>query len=561
MVAIPLSIFDWAILFVYFGFIIWIGFYLKKFTKTDTDFFLAGRRNSMWVCGIAFMSANMGSMEVIGYAGQSVKYGLYAAHFYLIGAVPAMLFLGVFMMPFYYHSKIKSIPGYLKARFCESARVFNAGMFVVNMILVSGIALYLQALIFHTFLGWNWDLSIWLSAIFVALYVTLSGLLSAMFTEILQFFLIWAGILIIPILGLTDIGGPAQISMHLTEGFKTLWSTSGSPQNNPMYITWGGLVLGLGFAIAFGYWTTDFLIIQRAFSAKDLRSARMTPIIGSYFKLLLGAVVVVTGLIALVLMNTPSSGFHLLIENGKTNYDSVIPLLMRRYFTPGLIGVGVTSMVAMFMAGMAGNLSSFNAVWTYDIYNSVINKNASPQKLLRMGRIASVAGIILSVAGAYIARSMPTVIDYLQAISSMFLSPSVAIIILGMFWKFITPKGGLWGMLVGTTVAVALFAAQQVKLIPVSFVIPGFSGADAQSYMAANLWRAVWAWLISTGTAVIVSFFTKNKTDEELRGYVHGLVDNNEVKEEEEKILLYKKPEFWAAITFVIFIIINIVLW
>jgi solute:Na+ symporter, SSS family len=559
MISISLTYFDWAIMLIYFAFIAWIGFYLKRFTKTDDDFFLAGRRNSMWVCGIAFMSANMGSMEVIGYAGQSIKYGLYAAHFYLIGAVPAMLFLGVFMMPFYYHSKIKSIPGYLKVRFNESTRVFNAVMFVVNMILVSGIALYLQALIFHTFLGWNWDLSIWLSAAFVALYVTLSGLISAMFTEILQFFLIWAGIMIIPILGLVDIGGPGEISKALTEGFKTLWSTSGSPQNNPMYITWGGLVLGLGFAIAFGYWTTDFLIIQRAFSAKDLRSARMTPIIGSYFKLLLGVIVVGTGMIALVLLGNPSSGFSLLIENGKVNYDSVMPLLMRRYFTPGLIGVGVTSMVAMFMAGMAGNMSSFNAVWTYDIYHSVINKNASSKKLLSIGRIATVAGIILSVAGAYIARSMPTVIDYLQAISSMFLAPSVAIILLGMFWKFITPKGGLWGMLVGTFIAVTLFIAQEVHWIPVSFVIPDFSGPDAQSYMAANFWRAVWAWFISAGTAIGVSYFTQNKSDEELTGFVYGLIDNNEVVK--EKIALYKKPEFWAGITFIIFIIINIIFW
>jgi SSS family solute:Na+ symporter len=559
MVSIQLSIFDWAILIIYFGFIVWIGFYLKKFTKTDEDFFLAGRRNSMWVCGIAFMSANMGSMEVIGYAGQSVKYGLYAAHFYLIGAVPAMLFLGVFMMPFYYHSKIKSIPGYLKARFNESTRLFNAGMFIINMILVSGIALYLQALIFHTFLGWNWDLSIWLSAIFVALYVTLSGLLSAMFTEILQFFLIWAGILIIPILGLKDIGGIGEISKHLTAGFTTLWSTSGSPADNPMYITWGGLVLGLGFAIAFGYWTTDFLIIQRAFSAKDLRSARMTPIIGSYFKLLLGAVVVGSGMIALVLIKDPSSGFSLLVENGKTNYDSVMPLLMRRYFTPGLIGVGVTSMVSMFMAGMAGNMSSFNAVWTYDIYHSIINKNASPQRLLTVGRIATIAGIILSVVGAYIARSMPTVIDYLQAISSMFLAPSVAIIILGMFWKFITPKGGLWGMLIGTLVAVGLFIAQEIKIIPVSFVIPDISGGGTQSYMAANFWRAVWAWLISSGTAIIISFFTKGKTDEELQGFVYGLVDKSSVVE--EKVVLYRKPEFWATVTLIIFVIINIVLW
>ena len=559
MSPIHLNIFDWAILLVYFGFIAWIGFYLKKFTRTDDDFFLAGRRNSMWVCGVAFMSANMGSMEVIGYAGQSVQYGLYAAHFYLIGAIPAMLFLGVFMMPFYYHSKIKSIPGYLKARFNESTRAFNAGMFVINMILVSGIALYLQALIFHTFVGWNWDLSIWLSAAFVALYVTLSGLLSAMFTEIVQFFLIWAGILILPVLGLIDIGGPAAIASHLSEGFKTLWSTSANPANNPMYITWGGLLLGLGFAIGFGYWTTDFLIIQRAFSAKDLRSARMTPIIGSYFKLLLGAVVVGTGLIALVLLNEPSSTFRLLVENGKINYDSVLPLLMRRYFSSGLMGVGITSMVAMFMAGMAGNLSSFNAVWTYDIYHAVLNKAATPQRLLGVGRAATVVGIILSIGAAYIARSMPSVIDYLQAITSMFLAPSVAVIMLGMFWKFITPKGGLWGMLVGTLASVLLFVAQEVQIIPVSFVIPDVGGVSVQSFMAANLWRAVWAWLISAGTAVLVSIFTKNKSDEELRGYVRSLVESG--RSEDSVVVLHKNPEFWAAVTFVIFILINVVLW
>lgn len=559
MTSIPLTIFDWLILSVYFVFIVWIGFYLKKYTQTDNDYFLAGRKNSMWICGIAFMSANMGSMEVIGYAGQSVKYGLYAAHFYLIGAVPAMLFLGIFMMPFYYHSKIKSIPGYLKARFNESARVFNALMFIVNMILVSGIALYLQALIFHTFLGWNWDLSIWLSAIFVALYVTLSGLLSAMFTEILQFFLIWAGIVIIPILGLIDIGGPAEITRNLSEGFKTLWSTSVVPQNNPMYITWGGLVLGLGFALGFGYWTTDFLIIQRAFSAKDLRSARMTPIIGAYFKLFLGFVVVMTGIIALVLIKDSSSGFSLLIENGKINYDSVMPLLMKRYFTPGLIGVGVTSMVAMFMAGMAGNMSSFNAVWTYDIYNALINKNASSQKLVFVGRVATIVGIILSVLGAYIARSMPSVIDYLQAISSMFLSPSVAVIMLGMFFKFITPKGGLWGMIIGTTISVMLFVAQEVKIIPVSFVVPFFTDVDSHSYMAANLWRAFWAWLISATATIVISYFTEKKSLEELKGYVFGLVDKNESFE--EPIAFYKTPKFWAIVTLMIFIIINIVLW
>jgi SSS family solute:Na+ symporter len=554
---ISLSIIDWTILAVYIAFVVWIGFYLKKFTKTDEDFFLAGRKCSMWVAGIAFMSANMGAMEVIGYSGLSVKYGLYTAHFYLIGAIPAMLSLGVFMMPFYYHSKIKSIPGYLKARYDEKSRILNALMFVVNMVLVSGIALYLLALILHTFLGWDWNLSIWLSAALVALYVTLGGLLSAMFTEIIQFFLIWTSILLIPILGIVDIGSPAEITNKLSDAYTSLWSTSSSPIDNPMYITWGGLVLGLGFAIAFGYWTTDFLIIQRAFSARDLRSARMTPIIGSYFKLLLGVAVVGSGMIALVLLNDPSSGFQLLIENGEVKYDSVLPLLIKRYFPTGLIGVGVTSLVAMFMAGQAGNMSAFNTVWTYDIYNSVINKNASKQRLIWVGRVATVVGILLSVLGAYIAKSMPTVIDYLQAISSMFLAPSVAVILLGMFFRRITPHGGFWGMLIGIAGSVTSFVAQKMGWITASAIIPYTTVSSDKAFMAANFWRALWAWLIAASVAILVSFFSKKKPDEELEGIVSSLTK----RQKEEDLAYHKKPEFWAGVTIVIFILINIYLW
>jgi SSS family solute:Na+ symporter len=559
METITLSLFDWAILLIYLFFVIWIGFYLKKFTKTDEDFFLAGRKNTMWVCGIAFMSANMGAMEVIGYAGQSVKYGLYAAHFYLIGAVPAMLFLGVFMMPFYYHSKIKSIPGYLKQRYNEESRLLNAIMFVINMVLVSGIALYLLALVLHTFLGWNWDLSIWLAAAFVALYVTLSGLISAMFTEIIQFFLIWASILLLPILGIIDLGSPAEITSQLGQAYTTLWSTSLNAADNAMYVTWGGLILGLGFAIAFGYWTTDFLIIQRAFSAKDLRAARMTPIIGSYFKLLLGAVVVGSGMIALALMNDSESGFKLLVENGNVNYDSVMPLLIKRYFPSGLIGVGVTSLVAMFMAGTAGNMSAFNAVWTYDIYHSVINKKANTERLMRVGRISTVVGLLLSVAGAYIAKSMPTVIDYLQAISSMFLAPSVAVILLGMFFKWISPKGGFWGMLIGTVTSVGLFLAQNMGIIKASAIIPAYAEVSEKAFMAANFWRAWWAWLIAAGVAILVSFFTKKKSEQELEGYVQGLVKKEKI--ESEDVPIYKKTVFWAIISFVIFLFLNIYFW
>jgi SSS family solute:Na+ symporter len=264
-------------------------------------------------------------------------------------------------------------------------------------------------------------------------------------------------------------------------------------------------------------------------------------------------------MVALTLMSNPSSGFNLLVENGKINYDSVMPMLMKRYFTPGLIGVGVTSLVAMFMAGMAGNMSSFNAVWTYDIYHSVINKNASHQQLLKVGRIATVAGILLSIVGAYIARSMPTVIDYLQAISSMFLAPSIAVILLGMFSKRITPKGGFWGFTIGTVVSVALFLAQEFHFMRASVIVPGFDGADAQVYMAANFWRSVWTFLLAAGVAVTVSFFTEPRTDAELEGYVKGLVEKEDTIS--QKLPFYQQPAFWAGVTFVILVAINIYFW
>jgi len=553
MEIIHLSFIDWAILLVYIGFVVWMGFYLKRFTKSDEDFFLAGRKNSAWVAGVAFMSANMGAMEVIGYAGQSVKYGLYAAHFYLIGAIPAMLFLGVFMMPFYYKSKIKSIPGYLKHRYDEKTRVLNAIAFAVMTILVSGIALYALALVLHTFVGWNWDLCIWLSAGLVALYVTLSGLLSAIFTEVVQFFLIWSGILLLPILGIVDLKNPAEIMSRLPDMYTSIWSTSSTPTANPMMVTWGGLVLGLGFAIGFGYWTTDFLIIQRAFSAKDLRSAQLTPIIGSYFKLLLGVVVVGSGMIALALLHDPHSGFQLLHDAGKTNYDSVIPLLMMRYFPAGMIGLGVTTLVAMFMAGQAGNMSAFTAVWTYDIYQSVINPNASQKELVWMGRVATIVVILLSIGGAYWARSMPTIIDFLQAIVSFILAPAAAIVLLGMFSKRITGDGAFWGMLIGMTSSLIMFLALQFNWITPSAITP----AKTASVMAANFWRAWWAWLIATIFAVGISYFTKVRTEEELKGLVRGLTE----KVERTVYPLHKRPEFWASITLVIFVFLNIYFW
>ena len=350
MESIQLAFSDWLIIALYFGFVLGIGWYLRRFTRNENDFFLAGRKNSAWVAGLAFLSANLGALELLGMTGNTFKYGMYVAHFYWIGAIPAMLFLGLYMMPFYYSSRIKSVPGYLKLRFDEKTRVLNGISFGVMTLLVSGINLYAMALVLHTFLGWDWTVSMWISAATVAAYVTLSGLMSAIFTEIIQFFLIWFGLFLVSILGIVEIGSIQDIFRRVDElyrsvSYTTLWSTSGDPAQNGMLITWGGIVLGLGFVLSFGYWTTDFLVVQRAFSAKDLRTARMTPILASFFKMAVPFIVILAGLIAIVLANDPKSGFALLHDGGQINYDSALPLLIARYYPSGLVGLGVTALL------------------------------------------------------------------------------------------------------------------------------------------------------------------------------------------------------------------------
>jgi solute:Na+ symporter, SSS family len=553
MSAIGLTFIDWIIIAIYFLFVLGIGFYLKKFTKNEEDFFLAGRRNSSWVAGLAFLSANLGALELLGMSGNTFKYGMYVAHFYWIGAIPAMLFLGIYMMPFYYSSKIKSVPGYLKLRFDEKTRVLNGIAFGIMTVLVSGINLYAMALVLHTFLGWNWDLSLWISAVTVAFYVTLSGLMSAIFTEIIQFFLIWFGLFLISILGIIEIGSIHQIFARIPQSFNTLWSTSGNPADNGMFVHWGGIVLGLGFVLSFGYWTTDFLVIQRAFSAKDLRTARMAPILASFFKMALPFIVILTGLIALVLANNPGSGFALLKDGNQVNYDSALPLLIARYYPTGLVGLGVTALLAGFMAGQAGNISAFNTVWTYDIYKSVINKKASPKHLLWMGRVATVAGVIISLVTAYWAKSFPSIMDYMQAIFSWVNAPLFATMLLGMFVVWITPNGAFWGLILGMSSSFSMYLAVKFNWISLSLITMSKTSSD----MAANFWRAWWAWLICFIATIVISLFTKKKPKEELIGLVKGLTPENVDKD----ITLFKKPEFWAVISLIILVLLNIYYW
>ncbi len=553
MEAIGLSFIDWIIIAIYFVFVLSIGFYLRKFTKNDEDFFLAGRRNSSWVAGLAFLSANLGALELLGMTGNTFKYGMYVAHFYWIGAIPAMLFLAIYMMPFYYSSKIKSVPGYLKLRFDEKTRVLNGIAFGIMTVLVSGINLYAMALVLHTFLGWNWDVSMWASAATVAVYVTLSGLMSAIFTEILQFFLIWFGLFLVTVLGIVEIGSVQEIFSRIPEAYSALWSTSADASQNGMLVTWGGIVLGLGFVLSFGYWTTDFLVVQRAFSAKDMRSARMTPVIASFFKMALPFIVILGGLIALVLSKDPNSGFALLTDNGKVNYDSALPMLIARYYPTGLIGLGVTALLAGFMAGQAGNISAFNTVWTYDIYQSVINKKASSEHLLWMGRVATIVGILISIVTAYWAKSMPTIMDYMQAIFSWVNAPLFATMLLGMFVKWITPNGAFWGLLAGMGSSFTMFLLVKYEVLSKGVI----TMSNVASDMAANFWRAWWAWLICFGVTIIVSLFTKKKPENELVGLVKGLTKETIG----QPVPLQKKPEFWAAISFVILIALNIYFW
>jgi len=550
---IALNFVDWLVIAIYFVFIIGIGFYLKKFTKSEEDFFLAGRKNSSWVAGLAFLSANMGALELMGMTGNTYKYGMFVAHFYWIGAIPAMLFLAIYMMPFYYSGRIKSVPGYLKLRFDEKTRVLNAISFAVMTLLVAGINLYAMALILHTFLGWHWGISMWASALTIAVYVTMSGLMSAIFTEIVQFFLIWFGLFLVVVLGIVDIGSIHEIFARIPDSFQSLWATAGDPTQNGMMVTWGGIVMGLGFVLSFGYWTTDFLVVQRAFSAKDLRSARMTPVIASFFKMALPFIVVLGGLVALVLAKDPSTGFHLLRDGNSINYDSALPLLLKRYYPNGLLGLGVTALLAGFMAGQAGNISAFNTVWTYDIYQSVINKNASKKHLLWMGRAATLVGIVISVGTAYWAKSMPTIMDYMQAIFSWVNAPLFATMLLGMFVTWITPSAAFWGLLAGMGSSFLMFFGVRFEWIAKSAI----TFSDVASAMAANFWRAWWAWLICFVITVVVSFFTRKKPEKDLVGLVKGMTE----EVDQTDVPLTKRPSFYAIISLIILIVLNILYW
>ncbi|HXN35469.1 MAG TPA: sodium:solute symporter family protein [Opitutaceae bacterium] len=567
---------DYLIVCIYFAFVLGIGWVLRRGMKGSGDFLLSGHRIPGWVAGLAFLSANLGAQEVMGMGAQGAKYGIMTSHFYWIGAIPAMVFLGVFMMPFYYGSKARSVPEYLKLRFDEKTRGFNAVSFAVMTIFSSGISMYAMAKLMGLLLGWSFEGSIAISALIVLVYIFLGGLTSAIYNEVLQFFMIVFGFAPLVFLGLRDVGGwsglkaklaDVAVAQHYAPGaWSEAWSHIGSPSQNPMGVEWFGLVMGLGFVLSFGYWCTDFLVVQRALAANSMTAARRTPLIAAVPKMLLPFLVILPGMIAIVLTYQASKGatggFALPPKNGAYDYDLVVPYMLGHYFPTGMLGLGMTALMASFMSGMAGNVTAFNTVWTYDIYQSYFAREKPDSHYLLVARLATVFGIALSIATAYLAAAYNNIMDVLQLVFAFVNAPLFATFLLGMFWKRATGHGAFWGLVLGTAVA-ALHHGLTQPVGAASLVMGGWLGNVVHLYpssMAQNFWTAIFAWSVCFGATVAISLSTRSKkTDEQLRGLVWSMTPHRD--SEEAALPAWKRVAPFGALVVVLALLLNLVFW
>ena len=566
---------DYLIMAVYFVFVLGIGWALKKYMKNATAFLEAGRSIPAWVAGLAFISTNLGALEVMGMSGSGLKYGMLTTHFYWIGAIPAMVFLALFMMRFYYGSKARSVPEYLKLRFDEKTRGLNAILFAVMTVLASGISMYALALLLENVLGWNFNVSLFASAAIVLGYTYLGGLSSAIYNEVLQFFIIVIGLLPMAFLVMKDVGGWGGMQASLapiveSKGFAadawtTTWKYTGTGSGNPLGVAWYGIFAGLGFVLSFGYWCTNFLIVQRAMAAESMTAARKVPLIGAIPKMFIPFLIIVPGIAALVLLNDPLKGFALpLNDAGQPIYDYTIIMLLKQYLPAGVLGLGVTALLASFMSGMAGNVSAFNTVWTYDIYQSYIrpatgNKEADDKHYLKVGKMATVVGVLVSIAAAYIASKFGNIMDFLQTIFSMINAPLFAVIFLGMFWKRSTGNAAFTGLLAGFLMALVHHGLTQPEGAT-TLVKGGWLGV-VHTYpveMAQNFWTAIIAFTVATLLTVIISLLSKRtKTDDELDGLVYSMTK----KLDDSGVVWYNRPWFLALIVGVIMIVLSILFW
>jgi solute:Na+ symporter, SSS family len=569
---IQLGVIDYCLLIVYFAFVLGIGFAVRRGVSGTKDFFESGRALPAWICALGFLGANLGAQEVMGMAASGAKYGIMTSHFYWLGAIPAMVFVAVFMMPFYYGSKARSVPEYLKLRFDEKTRGFNAVTFACMTVMSSGISMYALATLLRAILGWNLHLCIVASGVVVLVYIFMGGLRSAIYNEVLQFFLIVFGFLPLVLLGLKQVGGWSGLTARLavvatrsgmSEGaWSHSWKLTGSAEANPMGVEWFGLVMGLGFVLSFGYWCTDFLVIQRAMAAKDMGAARRTPIIAAFPKMLFPFLVILPGMLAIAL-NTAGGGggarFSLPSKGNSLNYDMVVPAMLAHYFPTGLLGLGLMALIASFMSGMAGNVTAFNTVWTYDIYQSYIRPNASDAHYLAVGRAATVAGIGASVACAYTAAKFNNIMDVLQLVFAFVNAPLFATFLLGMFWRRTTGHGAFFGLLTGTAAA-AVHHGLSLPRGAEAGIKGGWLSAlhHYPSEMAQNFWTAIWAFSACFAATVAVSLATRQrKSEQELAGLVYALTP----KVRETGLAWHKRPAVLGVAMLALTLVLNIIFW
>lgn len=597
---------DYAVMLVYFAFVLGIGFALKRYMQTSTDFFLSGRSIPAWVAGLAFLSANLGAQEVIGMGASGAKYGIATSHFYWIGAIPAMVFVGLFMMPFYYGSRARSVPEYLKLRFDEKTRGLNAITFALMTIFSSGVSLYAMGKLCQLLLGWDFNFSMAVAAVIVLAYVFMGGLTSAIYNEVLQFFMIVFGFIPLVFLGLRDVGGwdglKARLATVATENgyaataYTQSWAHMGAADQNPIGVEWFGLAMGLGFVLSFGYWCTDFLVVQRAMAADSMSAARRTPIIAAFPKMLFPILVILPGMIALTVgsqattttqnanaaqnqtqkfvstsdaqnddrrgiipaKRNEATGEIIRDANGKPvfDYDLATPMMLLNYFPAGLLGLGLTALLASFMSGMAGNVTAFNTVWTYDIYQSYIKKGGTDEHYLWMGRAATVFGILLSIAAAYVAASFNNIMDLLQLVFAFANAPLFATFALGMFWRRTTGHGAFWGLIAGTLAALIHHGLSLAQGVNVG-IKGGFFGAifSYRSELGQTFWTAIAAFVTCFVMTILISLLTKPRPDEELKGLVYSLT---KIEQDNERSW-YKRPVLLAVIVLAATVALNFI--
>lgn len=639
-----LGFIDYLIMAIYVGAVLGIGWTLRSYMKTSSDFLTSGRSIPAWVTGLAFISANLGALELVGMAASGAKYGIATCHFYWVGAIPAMVFLAVFMMPFYYGSKARSVPEYLKMRFDERVRCLNSITFAVMTVFASGISMNALAKLLNHLLGWDYNLSLWICSAVVLVYVLKGGLTSAIYTEVLQFFMIVLGFAPVVYLGLKEVGGwnalktqlyqvaqnPAALELNTKTFAPDAWTSAwkplfGGPSANPMGVDIFAMVFGLGFVLSFGYWCTNFLVVQRAMAAKNMSSARRTPLIAAIPKMLFPALVILPGMLAIGLATMGKDGYELPkriiptaayasaiqtiksvpVDNvdvaveqiskatglkmnkdkvammlqanaaqslpeeqlkerlssavAENDYDGVILSLVTRYCPTGLLGLALTALLASFMSGMAGNVTAFNTVWTYDLYQAYIARNKSDSHYLLMGKAITVVGILLSIACAYFARQYNNAMDVIQLVFGFVNAPLFATFIFGMFWVRTTATGAFWGLLLGTATS-AVFHA----LTLASGNVPGIKGGYIHvvqyfpSEMAQNFWLASFAFIVCFVLTAGISLVTKRtKTDEELKGLVYSLTPK--IKDDEQS--WFMRPAVLGVILLAACVVLNIIFW